>query len=160
MQCGIRFSRILTRVDSFQPSELSDLVSYIRSLPNPPNPHRAPNGELTASQTRGRFFFERTHTKDGALIPESNRCITCHPPPLYTNRTSADVGSASPTDSVTTFDVPHLTNIYATAPYLHDGKARSLEEIWTLYNAHDTHGVTRDMTNQDLNDLIEYLRTF
>ncbi|MFZ0430739.1 MAG: heme transporter CcmC, partial [Acidobacteriota bacterium] len=58
------------------------------------------------------------------------------------------------------FDVPHLTNIYASAPYLHDGKARTLEEIWTLYNADDTHGVTKDMTNQDLNDLVEYLKTF
>lgn len=160
MQCGIRFSRILTRVDSFRPNELSDLVSFIRSLPNPPNPHRSPDGKLTQSQARGKLIYERTHTKDGQSIPESNRCITCHPPPLYTNRKRADVGSASPTDLEKEFDVPHLTNIYATAPYLHDGKARTLEEIWTLYNANDTHGVTRDMTNQDLNDLVEYLKTF
>jgi YVTN family beta-propeller protein len=160
MQCGIRFSRILTRVDSFRSDELSDLVSFIRSLPDPPNPYRSPDGKLTPSQARGKLLYERTRTKDGQLIPESNRCITCHPPPLYTNRKRADVGSASPTDLVKEFDVPHLTNIYATAPYLHDGKARTLEEIWTLYNAQDTHGVTRDLTNQDLNDLVEYLKTF
>ena len=52
-----------------------------------------------------------------------------------------------------------LTNIALTAPYLHDGSARSLEEIWTLYNPEDRHGRTNDLTKDELNDLIEYLRT-
>jgi hypothetical protein len=34
-----------------------------------------------------------------------------------------------------------------------------LEEIWTLYNPHDTHGRTNDLTKAELNDLIEYLKT-
>jgi cytochrome c peroxidase len=46
-----------------------------------------------------------------------------------------------------------------SAPYLHDGSARSLEEIWTLYNPKDLHGVTNDLTKDQLNDLIEYLKT-
>jgi YVTN family beta-propeller protein len=160
MQCGIRFSRILTRVDSFNSDELSALVAYIRSLPVPPNPRLRLDAGSVPALERGRFFFERTHTKTGELIPESNRCITCHPPPLYTNRKSADVGSASPGDAGPVFDTPHLNNIFATAPYLHDGKARTLEEIWTVYNGYDTHGYTKDMSNKDLNDLIDYLKTF
>ncbi|MEJ2081981.1 MAG: hypothetical protein P8Y94_07355, partial [Acidobacteriota bacterium] len=60
MQCGIRFSRILTRVDSFRSDELSDLVSFIRSLPDPPNPYRSPDGKLTPSQARGKLLYERT----------------------------------------------------------------------------------------------------
>jgi len=160
MQCGMRFARILTRVNSFQPDELSALVAYLRSLPAEHSPYLAADGTLTPHQAKGKAFFERSLTKDGVVIPESNRCITCHPPPLYTNRKRADVGSGSPTDTSTEFDTPHLTGIFGTAPYLHDGKARTLEEIWTLYNAEDTHGVTRDMSNQDLNDLIEYLKTF
>ena len=52
-----------------------------------------------------------------------------------------------------------LTNIALTAPYLHDGSARSLEEIWTVYNPADKHGRTNDLTKDELNDLIEYLRT-
>jgi cytochrome c peroxidase len=46
-----------------------------------------------------------------------------------------------------------------TAPYLHDGSAQSLEEIWTVFNPHDRHGRTNDLTKDELNDLIEYLRT-
>jgi cytochrome c peroxidase len=56
-------------------------------------------------------------------------------------------------------DVPQLNNVYLTAPYLHDGSARSLEEIWTVFNSKDTHGRTNDLTKDELNDLIEYLRT-
>ena len=52
-----------------------------------------------------------------------------------------------------------LTNIALTAHYLHDGSARSLEEIWTVYNPEDKHGRTNDLTKDELNDLIEYLRS-
>ena len=44
-------------------------------------------------------------------------------------------------------------------PYLHNGEAQSLEEIWTLFNPHDQHGITSDMDKVQLNDLIEYLKT-
>ena len=57
------------------------------------------------------------------------------------------------------FDVPHLNNIYDSAPYLHNGIADTLEEIWTRFNPNDQHGVTNDMTKDQLNDLIEYLKT-
>jgi cytochrome c peroxidase len=70
-----------------------------------------------------------------------------------------DVGSSSWLDTNKDFDVPHLNNIYDSPPYLHDGRASSLEEIWTLYNPDDTHGVTNDLTKDELNDLIEYLKT-
>jgi len=34
-----------------------------------------------------------------------------------------------------------------------------LEEIWTVFNPRDTHGVSNDLTKDELNDLIEYLKT-
>ncbi len=83
----------------------------------------------------------------------------CHSGHKYTNQKSFDVGSGKPTDRSPVLDTPQLTNVALTAPYLHDGSARSLEEIWTMFNPHDTHGVTNDLTKDELNDLIEYLRT-
>ncbi len=68
MQCGIRFSRILTRVDSFSGDELSALVAYIRSLPVPPNPRSHEDPSKVPALERGRHFFDRTHTKTGELI--------------------------------------------------------------------------------------------
>ncbi len=58
----------------------------------------------------------------------------CHSGPHYTNQQLADVGTGKPTDRSPLFDVPQLTNIALTAPYLHDGSARTLEEIWTVFN--------------------------
>ena len=52
-----------------------------------------------------------------------------------------------------------VDRVALTAPYLHDGSARTLEEIWTVYNPEDKHGRTNDLTKDELNDLIEYLRT-
>ena len=57
------------------------------------------------------------------------------------------------------FDTPHLNNIYASPPYLHDGRAATLEEIWTIYGKDDKHGLVSDMSKNQLNDLIDYLKS-
>jgi cytochrome c peroxidase len=69
------------------------------------------------------------------------------------------VGTGKKTDRSPFIDVPQLTNVAYSSPYLHDGSARSMEEIWTIFNPNDTHGFTNDLTKDELNDLIEYLRT-
>ena len=56
-------------------------------------------------------------------------------------------------------DTAERTNNAITAHYLHDGSTRTLEEIWTVFNPEDKHGRTNDLTKDELNDLIEYLRT-
>jgi cytochrome c peroxidase len=158
-QCGPRLAVFFTRIQPFTPEELAALDNYICTIPRPPNRYRPIGAELTEAQRRGKKMFERTRTNDGRVIASEQRCITCHFPPLYTNRTVQDVGTKMYLDREGSFDVPHLNNIYDSAPYLHNGIAETLEEIWTKYNPHDEHGVTNDMTKDQLNDLIEYLKT-
>ena len=158
-QCGPRLAVFFTRIDPFTPEQVKALERYICTIPRNPNRHRALGEPLTPAQRGGRELFERSVTNSGGPIPEANRCITCHPPPYYTNREKAFVGEGSWLDTHAIFDIPHLTNIYETAPYLHDGRADTLEEIWTRFNPNDEHGVTNDMTKDQLNDLIEYLKT-
>ena len=69
------------------------------------------------------------------------------------------MGTRGPQDPTDEFDTPHLLGIAASAPYLHDGRAKSLEELWTLYQTNDLHGVSSYMSKQQLNDLVEYLKT-
>ncbi|NJN24647.1 MAG: c-type cytochrome [Cyclobacteriaceae bacterium] len=160
MQCGMRFSKFVTRTESFSPGDLNSLVAYImRELTHPPNIHALPGGELTEAQKRGKAIFERTITVDGREIPEKDQCITCHNGPSYSNFQMADVGSLKDTDNPTLFDSPNLNNVYESAPYLHDGSAATLEEIWTVFNPNDTHGYANDMTKDQLNDLVEYLKS-
>ena len=158
-ECGPRTAKYIYRSQSFDHRELTDLVTFVLSLPVRPNRYRSPDGELTAAQDHGKTIFERTKYKDGRTIPENQRCATCHSEPKYTNNQSADVGSGKATDRSPVLDTPHLPDIAYSAPYLHDGSARSLEEIWTVFNPKDTHGITNDLTKDELNDLIEYLRT-
>jgi YVTN family beta-propeller protein len=158
IQCGPRFARVLMRTEPFPPKELHDLTTFIRSLP-PPRVARSSDGKLSPSQERGRSTFFATHTPDGKAIPVSNRCVTCHAPPLYTVRLPFNVGTKSPYDTTEAFDTPHLLGVADTAPYLHDGRARTLEEIWTLYSTNDSHGVTSYMNKIQLNDLVEFLKT-
>jgi YVTN family beta-propeller protein len=159
-QDGMRFSTVLTRTEAFTHKELDALVAYISTgIHNPPNLMYNSNGELTASQKRGKMIFERTHDLYGNEIPVINRCVTCHPAPHFTNMEMTDVGTLAASDDSVLFDAPHLNNIYSSPPYLHDGRAMTLEEIWTIYGQNEMHGALNDLTKIDLNDLIEYLKS-
>jgi YVTN family beta-propeller protein len=158
-ECGPRTEKFFFRSQSFNQQELTDLVTYVYSLPYRPNRYRSADGDLTPAQERGKAIFERTKTKRGLPIPEPNQCTYCHSGPKYTNQKQIDVGTGRATDRSSVIDVPQLSNVAYSAPYLHDGSAKSLEEIWTIYNPKDTHGVTNDLTKDELNDLIEYLKT-
>jgi YVTN family beta-propeller protein len=157
-ECGPRTEKFFFRSQSFNQQQLTDLVTFVFSLPYRPNRSRLANGDLTPTQERGKAIFERTKYKSGKPIPDSNQCGTCHSGPKYTNQKQVDVGTGKLTDRSPVIDVPQLPNVAYSAPYLHDGSARSLEEIWTVFNPKDTHGVSNDLTKDELNDLIEYLK--
>ena len=158
-ECGPRTEKFFFRSQSFTDQQLTDLVTFVYSLPYRPNRYRLANGEVTPAQERGKAIFERTKSKKGMPIPEANQCTYCHSGPKYTSQKQIDVGTGKSTDRSPIIDVPQLPNVAYSAPYLHDGSARSLEEIWTIFNPKDTHGVTNDLTKDELNDLIEYLKT-
>jgi YVTN family beta-propeller protein len=159
-QCGPRIAKFLFRSEGFNTHELEDLITYINQIPLAPNRHLAADGQLTEAQERGKAIFYRTQRNDGSPIPVYNQCATCHPADShYTSRTSFDVRSASKYDTISSFDTPQLERVYEDGPYLHNAEALTLEEIWTIFNNNDTHGVTSDMAKEQLNDLIEFLKT-
>ena len=147
-QCGPRIAKFLFHSEGFNKEELADLVAFIKSIPLPPNRHLAANGELSSSQERGKAIFYK------------KSCDTCHPAAThYTAKSSFDVGTATKYDTSGLLDVPQLDRVYQRPPYLHSAEALSLEELWTVYNPADKHGVTSDMSKEELNDLIEFLKT-
>ncbi|MCF6180890.1 cytochrome D1 domain-containing protein [Lutibacter sp.] len=159
-QDGMRFSKFLTRTESFNYEDLDALVAYIKTgIKLPPNLMYNKDGKLTESQLRGKEIFNRSVDNLGKVIPKKSRCVTCHPSPYYTNLKLEDVGTLSKTDDSILFDTPNLNNIYASAPYLHDGRAKTLEEIWTVYGGDDNHGRVNDLSKIELNDLVNYLKS-
>ena len=121
------------------------LTQALEALCLPPNPFRQPDGTLTAAAQRGLQLFEG---KAG--------CAGCHSGPRRGGAgMSAWIGTTAEGLSV---DVPHLTGVYDSAPYLHDGRAKTLPEIFTKYNDARLHGKAHELSNEELNDLVEYVR--
>ena len=158
-ECGPRTEKYFWRSENYDDLTLTDLTAYVRSIQPRPNRWKLAGYELTAAQERGKALFERSVDKFKNPIAETNRCVYCHRGPKGTNQKLFNVGTHKDLDNAGLLKAPPLTNIALTAPYLHDGSARSMEEIWTVYNPDDKHGRTNDLAKDELNDLIEYLRT-
>lgn len=158
-ECGPRTEKYFWRSEQWDNLTLADLTIYIRNMATRPNRWKMAGFDLTPAQERGKAIFERAIDKFNKPIPELNRCSYCHSGPKGTNQKIFDVGTKKATDNTGLFKSAPLTEIALTAPYLHDGSAQTLEEIWTVYNPDDKHGRTSDLTKDELNDLIEYLRT-
>src|SRR5262249_13573969 len=102
--------------------EVEALVACRGSLA-PPKPDAGRESEKPAVEP-GRFLF------DG-----KGQCSGCHMRAGLDDGLSHDVGTRGPTDTQDRFDTPALRGLSTTAPYLHDGRAASLEEIFTKHNA-------------------------
>ena len=159
-QEGPRAAQLFFRTHGFADAENEAIVAFIESIPPRPNRNLTVDGKLNEFQKLGKKVFERAHDNLGRYIPVGNRCITCHPPPYGTDGKNHDIGSKYYHDWGGHFNTPHLINVYERPPHMHDGRCYSLEEIWTVFNPDDTHGVTNDMTKDQLNALIEYIKTF
>jgi YVTN family beta-propeller protein len=125
--------------------DLDCLAAFIDSLAVPKRAH-----VLTPAEQRGKVIFES---------PETD-CASCHPAPLYTDLQVHDVGTANGDGEWfgPLIDTPTLRFLYDSAPYLHDGSAATLQEVLTTSNPGDEHGVTSHLTEQELDDLVAFLK--
>lgn len=103
-----------------------------------------PRGTLTPAARRGKKIFEG---KAG--------CAACHPHPYFTSRQTVDPGLGAGVS----YDVPSLVEVWRTAPYLHSGDALDLRQTITDFNFMHRRGTTQLLSPQELDDLIEYLRS-
>ena len=120
---------------------------YLKSLKPMPSPHRI-KGRLSAAAKRGRKLF----------LSPSVGCADCHSGPLLTDLKSYAVGTGGKFDQSTDrFDTPALNEIWRTAPYLHDGRAATLSEVFTEFQHHDQHGFTSHLTPAQIHELAEFV---
>ncbi len=140
-------------------ADLDALAEYSNSFEATLSPHAAGPRRPTAAGARGRTLFFR----------DDVGCAKCHSGPNYTDSTLArkpfllhDVGTGvdDPSERLgTAYDTPSLIGIYRTAPYLHDGTARTLREILVERNRGDRHGKTSHLTPTETGDLVEFLKS-
>jgi cytochrome c peroxidase len=127
--------------------DLDALVAYMKTLDWVPSPHRQSGGALTAQARRGEAVFA------------AKGCDTCHPGPDYTNRGVYDVGLGGPNDALEGFNPPSLRNVYNRAPFLHDGRAQTLEEVLSEHHRPSKLTGKPDLTPGEQADLVAFLRS-
>lgn len=142
-----------------------------------PNAGRSPDLDAMAFYSNSHKFTLSPHAKSGLseaaqrgkeiFFLTETKCAECHKGPYYTDSTPAkpfklhDVGTGTddPSEKMgPKFDTPSLLGIYRSAPYLHHGKAATLEEVLTTANQEDKHGKTSHLTPQQIADLVEFLK--
>ena len=125
------------------------LADYVRSgLVPPPTLAREPN----TVELRGKEVFESSRTG----------CTRCHVPRTeFTDRTGTalralPVRAGFDAEAAKTFKTPSLWFVGGTAPYFHDGSARTLEDL--LRTNGDRMGDTRHLTPEEQAALAAYLK--
>ncbi len=130
--------------------EVKAIVAYLDTLEHPPNPFLEPDGSLSAAAERGKEVFRSPIAA----------CNTCHSGPEFTDGRIHIVGTEDPRrDVYEGFNPPSLRGVYDHDPYLHDGRAATLREVLTGDHAPDFVTGLGDLTEQELDDLIEYLKS-
>ena len=137
--------------------DLDALALYQNSFTFRLSPHIIAPGKLTPEAERGKRLFHNTVVN----------CASCHAGPYYTDSslkrpfTRHDVGTGGgPGEKLgPDFDTPSLLGAYRVNSYLHDGRAKTLREVLTKYNAGDRHGITSHLNAAEIDDLVAYVKS-
>jgi DNA-binding beta-propeller fold protein YncE len=119
---------------------------YVKNLQPVPSPYLVHN-RLSPSAERGRKLF----------FSGPVGCAECHSPPLFTDLKPHAVGTGKFDQHSDTFYTPMLTEVWRTAPYLHDGSAATLRDVVLTHNPGDKRGHTLALKPNEVDDLVSYL---
>jgi YVTN family beta-propeller protein len=129
--------------------DLDALAAYVASLNAfDASPNRPGASTLSAAAGAGKAVFTTMN------------CASCHGGAAFTNsgaNTLSNIGTVKPSSgqrlgtALSGIDVPTLRDVWATAPYLHDGSAATLDAAVRAHN-----NVT--IADADLASLVAYLR--
>ena len=156
----INSKRLLKALAQFTGSLVSADSKYDKHTRN------EPGGDFTPQETAGYALF-RQH------------CAACHREPLFTDGSYRDNGLdntyTDPGRDTITYDpadrgrfkVPSLRNVALTAPYMHDGRFNTLEEVLDHYVSGIRHGSNLDtllskgitLDTVQCRDVIAFLKT-
>jgi cytochrome c peroxidase len=130
-----------------QPAILDAIVAYLWDVDFLPNPSLGPGGRLTGkvseAERRGESLFAKPFPHDPNLS-----CAACHVPSgAFVDHQQHDVGSGG------LFKTPTLRNADFNAPYFHDGRFDSYDQVV----AHFDRVFDLGLSAQDQKDLVAYL---
>ena len=114
--------------------------AYLKSLRPVPSPYLV-NGELSDKAKEGRKVFDKL------------ACGECHSGPYFTDMKKHRIGENVEFEDG--WDTPTLREVWRTAPYLFDGRAATMEEVFDVYK----HGVEKKVSKKEIEALTEYVNS-
>ncbi len=137
-------------------NDIDALAAYLQSLETfDASPYRAAGGTLTTDAAAGKTLFSQL------------KCNNCHTGAGFTDSPKGllhDVGTIVTTSGKRSetplkgLDTPTLRDLWSTAPYLHDGSAKTLKDVLTTRN-NGGHGTgTASLTTTQVTQLVAYLQ--
>jgi cytochrome c peroxidase len=134
---------IATTMHGVKPSDsqVADLTAYLASLVPPSKLETGAGAGDSPATTRGRAVFQ------------ARKCETCHVSPEFTSPGRFDVGLKDEMGNHE-FNPPSLRGVGSRDSLLHDGRARSLEEVFQQ----EKHPRGLALTPREIADLVAYLK--
>jgi cytochrome c peroxidase len=122
--------------------EVKAMLAFLATLEQPPNPH--PKDEAAG---RGDKLFRG---KAG--------CARCHKGDEYTSEGTYDVGLEEDGSPYKKWNPPSLRGLWDRGPYLHDGRAKTLDELLEKHHAPENLG-GEALAPAERKDLIAFLKS-
>jgi cytochrome c peroxidase len=114
--------------------------TYLKSLRPLPSPYLV-DGRLSEKAVAG----SRSFTKFG--------CDNCHSGEYFTDMRKHQIGEGVEFEAG--WDTPTLIEVWRTAPYLFDGRAATLKEVFSVYK----HGLDAKISEKEIDELTEYINS-
>src|SRR5262249_30238516 len=127
--------------------DINALRAFLETLDHPPNPNRNPDGSLSAAAKRGQAIFQG-----------KGRCSRCHQGEQCTSPKNYDVKIEADGSPFELWNPPSLRGVYDRGPYLHDGRAATLDEVLWYDHAPEKLGASA-LTPEERRDLIAFLNS-
>src|SRR5205823_13289991 len=118
------------------------VVAFFETLTPPPHPK---GKDQSPAVQRGAALF-----KDKAA------CIRCHRGPLLTSPNNYDVKIEPDGSPYDLWNPPSLIGLYDRGPYMHDGRAKTLDDLLQRFHTPDMIGGQK-LNDAERADLIAYL---
>jgi cytochrome c peroxidase len=123
-------------------SQVADLKAYLETLSPPPPTTEAADKADSGAVASGRVIFHE------------RKCGACHALPEYTSQERYDVGLRDEVGN-REFNPPSLRGVRGRDSFLHDGRARSLEEVFQT----EKHPRGLVLSPKEVAELVAFLKT-
>jgi len=115
--------------------------AYLKSLRPVPSPYLV-NSRLSKKAEEGRKVFDRLH------------CGVCHSGPYFTDMRMHRIGENIEFEKG--WDTPTLIEVWRTAPYLFNGSAATLDEVFSKHK----HGIeNQQVSTEEIEAMVEYVNS-